>query len=164
MPRNATFKVQARGREFCRQVGIKTVSQGLGAGHRELEGLGMGWGSFWHCCMESCVPVRAGDRGRLDVSLRSVRKVEHLTRTVRWPQTPLGLRKTQTERKDEVTQKETALEVKAVAAQCCWPRSVPVPPPRPGRGAQSPAQEPRLCPGALQGVRGSPPAAGSYCW
>lgn len=43
MPRNATFKVQAHGREFCRQLGIKTtVSQGLGAGHRELEGLRTG--------------------------------------------------------------------------------------------------------------------------
>lgn len=85
--------------------------------------------------MESCVPLsagawRAGDRGRLDVSLMNVRKVEHLTRTVRWPHTPLGLRKSQTEREEGRSdkKKETfALEVKAVASHCCWPCSVPAP-------------------------------------
>lgn len=62
-----------------------------------------------------------------------------------------------------MTRKETsALEVKAVASQCCWPHSVPTPwgvPP--AREPKAQLQVPQVM---LQGVRGSPPGAGSYCW
>lgn len=57
MPRNATFKVQARGREFCRRVGIKTtISQGWGR-DRELQGLGNGEGEVFGTAAWSLCPL-----------------------------------------------------------------------------------------------------------